>query len=89
MDVIMVEEWIGLKVKIGASTNPNNIGLEGEIVDETLNAITILTEKNERKTVPKKGAFAIVTHSGKILELHNAILRPEDRTKKLYKKVVS
>lgn len=89
MDMIMVEEWIGLKVKIMGSPNPNNIGLSGEIVDETFNTITILTEKNERKDVPKKGGRAIVLGSNKFLELADALCRPEDRSKKLYKKVVS
>ena len=89
MDVIMVEEWIGLRVRVTNSPNPNDIGIEGEIVDETLNTIVILTDKNQRKTIQKKGRCARVLGSKKYLELSCAIFRPEDRTKKLYKKVVS
>jgi len=89
MDVVMVEEWIGLHVRIIGSPNPNNIGVDGEIVDETLNTITILTEDDKRKTIPKKGGRAQVLGSKKYLELAHAVFRPEDRTKKLYKKVVS
>jgi len=84
----MVQEWIGLKVKIISSTNPNNIGLEGEIVDETLNTICVLTKKNERKTVAKKGARAKIISSGSMLELGDAIMRPQDRSKRLYKKII-
>ncbi|MFH0927483.1 MAG: ribonuclease P protein subunit [Candidatus Micrarchaeota archaeon] len=89
MDMIMVEEWIGLRVKITQSPNPNNIGIEGEIANETQNTITILTGANERKTVPKIGARASVLGSNKFIELGQAMCRSEDRSKKLYKKVVS
>ncbi len=89
MDVIMIEEWIGLKVKIISSSNSNDVGIEGEIVNETLRTISVLNSNNVRKMVQKKGACAWVLDSNKILELDKAIFRPEDRTKKLYKKVVS
>ena len=89
MDVVMVEEWIGLRVRIANSPNPNDVGARGEIIGETLNTITLLTDKNQRKTIQKKGARAQVLGSNKYLELAQAVFRPEDRTKKLYKKVVS
>lgn len=89
MDMIMVEEWIGLRAKITDSANPNDIGITGEIIGETLNTIIVLTDSNERKTIQKKGARALVEGRGEILELSCAVCRPEDRTKKLYKKVIA
>ncbi|PIT84389.1 ribonuclease P, Rpp29 [Candidatus Micrarchaeota archaeon CG10_big_fil_rev_8_21_14_0_10_45_29] len=76
------EEWIGKRAKITASQNPNNIGICGEIVDETLNTITFLTKENERKIVPKKGARMQMEGSKEILELSNTLARPHERSKK-------
>ncbi|MFH1306464.1 MAG: ribonuclease P protein subunit [Candidatus Micrarchaeota archaeon] len=87
MNIEMAEEWIGLNVRITNSPNPNNIGIEGKIVRETLNTVTLLTEKNERKVVPKKGAKAQIANSKKILDLNAAQVRPEERSKRLYAKL--
>jgi len=75
-------EWIGKRAKIIFSPNPNNIGICGEIADETLNTITFLTNENERKVVPKKGARMRMEISGETLELSDALARPHDRSKK-------
>ena len=88
MDRIMIEEWIGRRVRIVRSPNPNLLGIEGEIANESLNAIEILQENGERKKVPKKGTSAIVPGSNERLELGRAVVRPEERSRKLYSKVM-
>lgn len=87
MDILMAEEWIGLEIRIISSPNPKLIGIEGKIVHEGANSITLLTPNSQRKIVPKKGVQALVIASGKILKLSCASMRPEDRSKKLYKKI--
>ncbi|MCX8163217.1 MAG: ribonuclease P protein subunit [Candidatus Micrarchaeota archaeon] len=82
MDKLMLQNWIGLEVKIISSPNILLVGKRGKIIDETLNTIVLRT-KNKDIIVPKKGV--ILKHKNHILNLSQAICKPEDRTKKLYK----
>lgn len=51
---IMSHEFIGLDVHITHSTNPQVIGLNGRVIDETKSMFTIDT-KDGHKSIPKSG----------------------------------
>lgn len=89
MEKIFAEEWIGLRAKVAMSSNPKQIGLEGTIVDEALNSILLKKKDGSEVRLPKKGMGLLVKSSGKefTIECSLAQFRPEDRTKKLYKKI--
>jgi ribonuclease P protein subunit POP4 len=75
---LIKHELIGLKCKVVRSSNPEMIGIEGTVIDETKNMITI--ENDKRRQVQKHDAtfqFELensVTIDGKLL-----VGRPEDR----------
>ncbi len=79
---------MGLPVKVVKSTHRELIGIEGKVVDETKNTITIDCVDGE-KTIPKKVAtFHFNLPDGSIIEIKGKILvaRPEDRIKKKFRK---
>ena len=81
-------EFIGLKVKVLESSNENQIGIEGKIVDETKKIIKIESKSGE-KSIQKKGSvFEFeIPKNGKITIIGNEIeIRPEDRIKKNFKR---
>ncbi|NOZ76573.1 MAG: ribonuclease P protein component 1 [Euryarchaeota archaeon] len=76
-------ELIGLKVKVVAATNPPLVGIEGRVVDETMNML-VIEEKGKEKAVPKKEVtLEIDTGTEKVKVVGREILgRPEDRIKR-------
>jgi ribonuclease P protein subunit POP4 len=75
-------ELIGLDVRVLRS-NPDLTDLEGRVVDETRNLLTIETHKGERK-VPKEGSvFEFAIPEGRVvIEGDSLLFRPEDRIKR-------
>lgn len=75
-------ELIGLDVRV-VSASPDLRGLEGRVVDESRNLVTIETRRGEKK-VPKKGAvFEFAIPDGRVEVQGDALLfRPEDRIKR-------
>jgi len=57
---IIHHEIIGLDTKVVDSTNKSLIGIEGRIVDETKNILTIQTDAQEKK-IPKSCSSFIFT----------------------------
>jgi RNase P/RNase MRP subunit p29 len=80
---ILLDNWMGLKVKIISAPNFNLVNKRGMIIDETTNTIKLLS-KGKILVIPKKGVV-LKTSTNELIDLSEAILRPEDRTKKLYK----
>ena len=75
-------EWIGLQAKVVESTDPNRIGIQGRIVDETKNLVVIETKKGEKKLPKKEVKLMVLLGKEKVLlECDKLIQRPEDRTK--------
>jgi ribonuclease P protein subunit POP4 len=77
-------ELIGLEVEIKNSTNKNQMGLKGKVVDETFKTLKIETDKGE-KVIPKDITIFIFTlPNGTRVQVEGKILlgRPEDRIKK-------
>jgi len=84
---LALHELIGLKARVVNSSDSGRIGLKGKIVDETKNTIVMETGKGE-KTLPKKEVFLEVQlQQEKIfLDCSKIVLRPEERTKKLWRR---
>ena len=78
IEKILRGEFIGKKIKIVDATNPSNIGIEGEIIDETKNTFTIKTNKGNKKIIKSNTTLEIdnLRINGKLLEK-----RPEERIK--------
>ena len=77
-------ELIGLEVEIKESTNKNQVGLKGSVIDETFKTLKIETDKGE-KIIPKDiTIFIFKLPNGTRVQVEGKILlgRSEDRIKK-------
>ena len=84
---ITCSEFIGTEVEIIRSNNFSNMGIRGEVIGETRNTFTILSQ-GKRKIIAKNfSLFNFRLTDGKIMEIEGRLLlgRPEIRLKK-YKK---
>lgn len=82
-EYVLAHEWIGLEVEVVESPNPDEVGLKGEVVDETMHTLTLRTEKGLKIVTKKKRVFR-VKFAGKVLRVSGDLIafRPEDRIKK-------
>lgn len=72
------QEFIGRTVVIGKSSNKDQEGLRGKIIDETKNTFTIQTTKKKVMIMKRNKEFMI----GEDMIKGNSIMkRPEDRIK--------
>ncbi len=80
---MIARDWIGLKVEVVESPNKSEVGIKGEVVDETQNTLKIMTEKG-LKVVAKRGRTFRVWYKGKIMRIKGDLInfRPEDRIKR-------
>jgi ribonuclease P protein subunit POP4 len=83
MKLLLAHEWIGLDVEVVESPNRCEIGIAGEIVDETQNTLKIMTEKG-LKVVAKRNRTFRVKYGDKMLRIKGDLIafRPEDRIKR-------
>lgn len=82
----LLGELIGERVKVVKSSCRDAQGIEGVIADETLNTLVLDTPKGE-KTVLKKGTEFLFVSRGVAVKGEEIACRPEDRTKKLFRKI--
>ncbi len=85
---IVIHELIGLHVRVANHSDPSLIGVEGTVVDETMNTLVVETEDGE-KVVPKRyGVFHFRLPDGRWTEVRGEeiLSRPHERTKRGYKK---
>jgi len=75
-------ELIGVKIKVVNSSNKSLIGIEGKVIDETKNTLTIEKNDKEKKIIKSQSKFEIM-YKGKKFHIDGKILvaRPEDRLK--------
>jgi len=80
-------ELIGLKVSIAESTNKDNIGINGIVVNETKHMLTIKTKKGLKKVAKKTSTF-MFTINGKKVKVDGKRIekKPENRIKIKVKK---
>jgi len=78
------QELIGLEIKVDEAKNPSNIGIEGKIVDETQQTLTIKTKKGQKRLIKKNITLTIKSQK---IKIKGSLLvgRPEDRIKKKIK----
>ena len=81
-------ELISLKCKIAESTNKSIIGVEGIVIDETRNTLTLETKKGIKNFIKEQCVFIFTLDSGEKVRVKGKLLvsRPEDRIKKRLKK---
>jgi ribonuclease P protein subunit POP4 len=86
---IVRHELIGLHVEVIASTNKDQLGIKGRVIDETMNMIKIANEQDKEKVIQKKGSifrFALPNNVQVDIAGDIIVARPEDRIKKRFKK---
>jgi len=71
-------ELIGLECKVVHASNPEIIGIEGIVIDESKNMITI--ESDKKVLIPKRNAiFQFELEESVTVDGKHIIGRPEDR----------
>lgn len=75
----MKEELIGKKIKIIDSKNPQLIGVEGTIIDESKNMLSIEKDGKVIQIVKDQCVFDV---EGQTVEGEKIAKRPEERIKK-------
>ncbi|MET1124743.1 MAG: ribonuclease P component 1 [Archaeoglobaceae archaeon] len=77
---LIARDWIGLVVEVVDSPNKCEVGIKGEVVDETQNTLKIMTEKG-LKVVAKKGRTFRVWYMEKIARVSGDLIafKPEER----------
>ncbi|MCS7122149.1 MAG: ribonuclease P protein subunit [Archaeoglobaceae archaeon] len=80
---LIARDWIGLKVEVVESPNESEVGIAGEVVDETMWTLKIMTEKG-LKIVAKKGRTFKVWFMEQVVKISGNLItfRPEDRIKR-------
>jgi ribonuclease P protein subunit POP4 len=81
-ETVARHELVGLSVRVTDADNPDLVGIEGRVVDETTN--TLRVEGDERvRTVPKAGAtlaFELPTGERVTVDGGRLVARPARRT---------
>jgi ribonuclease P protein subunit POP4 len=80
-----LEEIIGKEVRVARSSCKDLAGTQGRILDETKNTLLLQTEKG-RKRIPKSCCDFFFVEEGVEVPGKTFAVRPEDRTKKLFRK---
>ena len=80
---VLKYELIGLEIAVTQADNPSLIGLQGKVVAETRNTLTIQHKNTEKKLIKDQIVFTTTIHNKKV-EIDGALLvgRPEERLKK-------
>jgi ribonuclease P protein subunit POP4 len=82
-------EFVGIEGKIVKSPHTGYVGLYGEVIDETKNTFTIMTEGKKKSIIKDQAVFNFKYSDGTIVEIDGKLLagRPEDRLKKTVKRL--
>ncbi len=81
-----LREFIGARLRVEKSSCKDLQGVEGVVLDESLNAFVLDTAKG-RKIVPKRNCVFRL-EGGELLDGALVAVKPEERTKRLWKKSV-
>jgi len=81
-------ELIGLTAKIVKARNPQNIGIQGKVVNETQKTLVIESEGKEKRVFKNTITLRFTLPSKKIVEVDGKLLvgRPWERIKKKIKR---
>lgn len=77
---LIARDWIGLEVEVVESPNKCELGIKGEIVDETEKTFRIMTEKG-LKVVAKKGRSFRLKFGERVVKVKGDLtaFKPEER----------
>ncbi|MBN1236533.1 MAG: ribonuclease P protein subunit [Methanotrichaceae archaeon] len=77
-------ELIGLEVRVDASSDPGQIGLSGQVVDETRNTFLLETKAKVLRLAKKNSSFIFTLPDGQNVRVYGSILisQPENRISK-------
>ena len=80
---IIKYELIGLKAEIVGSKNKDNIGIKGQIIDETKHTL-IIKSKGAKKRVFKENIILKITINNQTMNIEGKLLsgRPKERIQK-------
>jgi ribonuclease P protein subunit POP4 len=86
---IIRSEFVGIEGKITKCQHKANVGLRGEVVDETKNTFTIMHKGKAKSVIKDQAVFNFKFPDGTIVEIDGKLLvgRPEDRLKKSVKRL--
>jgi ribonuclease P protein subunit POP4 len=86
---IVRHELIGLRVEIVNARNNRNVGLKGNVVDETYHTTVIEVGGVEKRIFKKQTTFRFTLPSGVKVDVDGNLLvaRPWDRIKKKLRKI--
>ena len=86
---IVQHELIGLKARVVGSSHLGYVGIEGQVIDETRNTLTIMHKNKKRIVIKKTAVFDFTTPEGTVVETDgkNITGRPEDRVKNRIKRL--
>ena len=79
-------ELIGRDCRVAKANDAGIVGLEGEVVDETLHTLTLRLVSGRRVQLAKPGAtFSFLGNQGDWIDVDGRAIefRPEDRSKKV------
>ena len=81
-------ELIGLEVNVEASSNPGQIGLSGQVVDETRNTFLLETKSKVVRLAKKNTSLDFTLPSGQMVRIAGSVLisQPENRISKRMQK---
>ncbi len=76
-------ELIGLDVVVSESLNPLSIGIQGKVIDETQQTLTIQTKKDNKKILKRLSTFVFNVKDEKV-EVKGSVIakRPWERISK-------
>jgi ribonuclease P protein subunit POP4 len=85
--LLATRELIGLQATVVRGTDPTLRGVGGEIVDETMNTLTLRTGSGEKR-INKKAVTLAIQFPDERIEISGTELlqRPDERLKKLWRK---
>jgi len=81
---ILQHEIIGLRAEVFWSRNPCQVGIRGLVVDETMNTVTLRTERGDKKIIKDQVKLLLELPDGLKVLVDGRELRgrPEERLKK-------
>ncbi len=82
-------EFIGTSGRVAESRHPDYVGINGKVVDESKNTLTIMQGGKAKKVVKEAAVFQFQFSGEAIVEIDGKLLvgRPEDRLKKSVKRL--
>jgi len=85
---VLTHELIGLDVRVLESSNPSNISIHGDVVDESRNTLMIRHEGKVKRLEKKTSVFVFKLQDCTSVEVDGSFLvgRPEDRVKRKTKR---